>query len=79
LVLLPGAFGEDNRFLRQKTYPFSSKMMEWNYLTEVPSSCGPEDDDFAAFVEATSPIGGRDVVEEFIACGLSPLGELFGF
>jgi hypothetical protein len=44
-------------------------MMELNYLMEVPSSCCPEDDDFVAFVEATSLIGGRNVVEEFLACG----------
>jgi hypothetical protein len=49
--------------------PLSSKMMELNYLMEVPSSCCPEGDDFVAFVEATSLIGGRNVVEEFLACG----------
>jgi hypothetical protein len=50
-----------------------------NYLTKVPSSCGPKDTDFAAFVEGTSLIRGHDVVEEFLACGLWPLGEQFGF
>jgi hypothetical protein len=39
----------------------------------------PEDDDFAAFIEANSLIEGRDAVEEFLACGLWPLGEQFGF
>jgi hypothetical protein len=45
----------------KRAYPLSLKMMELNYLMEVPSSCGPEDDDFAAFVEVTSLIA---------ACGL---------
>jgi hypothetical protein len=54
-------------------------MTELNYLTEVPSSCGPEDADFPAFVNATSPIGGCDAVEEFLACGLWPLVEQFRF
>jgi hypothetical protein len=46
---------------------------------DISSSCSPEDDDFAAFVEATSLIGGRDAVEEFLASGLRPLGRCFGF
>jgi hypothetical protein len=44
--------------------------MTWlNHLMEAPSECGPEDANFAAFVEATSIIEGHDTVEEFIACG----------
>jgi hypothetical protein len=54
-------------------------MTELSYLTEVPSSYGSDDADFVAFVEATSLIGGHNAVEEFLACGLWPLGELFGF
>jgi hypothetical protein len=54
-------------------------MTKLNYLMEVPSSCGPEDANFVAFVEVTSLIGGRDVVEEFLACGLWPFGEQFSF
>jgi hypothetical protein len=38
------------------------------------SSCGPEDADFAAFIEATSLIGGHNAVEEFLASSLWPLG-----
>jgi hypothetical protein len=63
----------------QRTYPLSSKMTKMNYLMEVPSSCGPEDANVVAFVEATSLIGGCDVVEEFLASGLWPLGQQFGF
>jgi hypothetical protein len=32
--------------------------MELNYLMEIPSCCNPEEADFAAFIEATSLIGG---------------------
>jgi hypothetical protein len=31
------------------------------------------------FVQATSLIGGRDVVVEFLACSLWPLGQQFSF
>jgi hypothetical protein len=46
---------------------------------DVSSSCGPEDTDFTAFVEATSLICGCNVVEEFLASGQWPLGQRFGF
>jgi hypothetical protein len=51
-------------------YPLSSTMTQLNYLMEAPSDCGPEDPNFVAFVEVTSIIGGRNTVEEFVACGL---------
>jgi hypothetical protein len=54
-------------------------MTELNYLTKVPSCCGSEDANFAAFTEATSLVGGCDDVEDFLACGLWPHGEQFGF
>jgi hypothetical protein len=60
-------------------YPLSSMMTQLNYLTEAPSSYGPKDGNFAAFVEATSIIRGRDAVEEFLASDLWPLSEKFGF
>jgi hypothetical protein len=50
-----------------------------NHLTMALSNYGLEDANFVAFVEATSIIGGRDIVEEFLACGLWPLSENFGF
>jgi hypothetical protein len=46
---------------------------------DVSSSCGPEDADFMAFIEVTSRTSGRDAVEEFLASGLWPLGQQFGF
>jgi hypothetical protein len=51
-------------------------MTPLNHQTEVPSSCRPED---AAFIEATSLIRGCNVVEEFVACALWPLGKQFDF
>jgi hypothetical protein len=49
------------------------------HLMEAPFECGPEDVNFVAFVNATSIIRGHDVMEEFLACGLWPLSENFGF
>jgi hypothetical protein len=62
-----------------RTYPLSSQMIHLTYETDVSASCDSEDADFKAFVDATSLIGGRDAVEEFLACGLSPLGRGFAF
>jgi hypothetical protein len=53
-------------------------MTRLNYLTETPS-CGLDDANFAAFIEVTSIIGGCDAMEEFLASGLLPLSEKFGF
>jgi hypothetical protein len=52
------------------TYSLSSQMTRLAHEMDVPSSYDPEDADFKAFVEATSLIGGRDAVEEFLASGL---------
>jgi hypothetical protein len=49
-------------------------MTRLNHETDVSSSCGPEDTDFTAFLEATSLISSRNAVEEFLASGLWPLG-----
>jgi hypothetical protein len=52
------------------SYPLKLTMTQLGYLMETPTSCGSEDANFVAFIEATSIIGGCDVVEEFVACGL---------
>jgi hypothetical protein len=49
------------------------------YVMKVMFECGPVDANVAAFAEAASIIGGCDVVEEFLACGLWPLDVKFGF
>jgi hypothetical protein len=54
-------------------------MTPLNYAMEVTFECGPTDANVAAFTEAALIIGGNDAVEEFLACGLWPLSEKFGF
>jgi hypothetical protein len=63
----------------KESYPLSFVMTQLNYLTEVPFECALDDVNVAAFVEAASFIGGRDAVEEFLACGMWPLHEKFSF
>jgi hypothetical protein len=66
-------------FQGQSTYPLSLQMTPLSYEMDVSSSYGPEDADFASFVQATSLIGGHDAVEDFLASGLWSLGRCFGF
>jgi hypothetical protein len=54
-------------------------MIQLNYLMEAAFECGPDDAIVVAFVEVASIIGGCDAVEEFLACGMRPLSEKFGF
>jgi hypothetical protein len=61
------------------TYPLSCTMIPLNYLMEVTFECGPKDIYVVSFTEVASIIGGHDAVEEFLACGLWPLSEKFGF
>jgi hypothetical protein len=61
------------------TYPLSCTMILLKYSTEVTFECGPAYANVVAFTKATSIIGGHDAVEEFLACGLLPLSEKFGF
>jgi hypothetical protein len=50
-------------------------MIHFEYLTDAPFECDPCDANVAAFMEATSIIVGRDVVEEFLACDIWSLSE----
>jgi hypothetical protein len=59
------------------TYPLSCTMTPFSYATEVTFECGPVDADVAAFTKAASIIGGRNAVEEFLACGMWPLSETY--
>jgi hypothetical protein len=61
------------------SYLLSSMVTLLDNLMEARSSCGLEDTNFVAFIEATSIIGGCNAVEEFLACGMWPLGKKFGF
>jgi hypothetical protein len=68
-----------SEFQGQSTHPLNSKMTPLVYEMDVPSSCCLEEAYFVAFIEATSLIGDRDAVEEFLTSGLWPLGQQFGF
>jgi hypothetical protein len=46
---------------------------------DPPFNCVDDDSRDIAFVQATKFIGGRDAVEEFIACGMYPLAAGAGF
>jgi hypothetical protein len=48
-------------------------------MMEPPFECPDDEIGDPAFVKATRTIGGRDDVEEYMACGLFPLLASFGF
>jgi hypothetical protein len=72
LEQLPDIRGKGN-------YPLRSTMTPLDYLNDAPFECCPENANVAAFVEATSIIGGRDAVKEFLACGIGPLSNSCSF
>jgi hypothetical protein len=56
-----------------------SSMSPLDYVTEPSFNCPDDDAGDIAFVRATSSIGGRDAIEEYLACGMLPLSVNFGF
>jgi hypothetical protein len=56
-----------------------SYMCRLEFRTEPPFDCADDDSRDVAFVQTTKFIGGRDAVEEFIACGMYPLVADAGF
>jgi hypothetical protein len=54
-------------------------MSALNYVVEPEVDCSDDDLNDAAFVRAASTIGGRDVVEEFVACKMYLLASSFSF
>jgi hypothetical protein len=48
-------------------------------VTELTFECPENDASDAAFVKATRFIGGRDAIEEYMACRFFPLSTNFGF
>jgi hypothetical protein len=50
-----------------------------DYTVEPEVEWSDDDSNNAAFVQVTTTIGGRDVVEEFVACKMFPLASNFGF
>jgi hypothetical protein len=59
-------------------YALCSYMTGLDFLMESPFECAEDDADDVAFVKATLSIGGRDDVEEYMACMLFPLSKSFG-
>jgi hypothetical protein len=54
-------------------------MTPLDFMMEPPFECADDDSGDAAFVHAMSLIGGRDVVEEYLACAMFPLSANFSF
>jgi hypothetical protein len=49
-----------------------------DFVMEPLFECPDDDAGDAAFVKATRTIGGRDAIEEYMACGFFPLSASFG-
>jgi hypothetical protein len=54
-------------------YTLYSRMSELDYAVEPKVECPDNDPNDASFVRATATIGGRDAVEEYVACKMYPL------
>jgi hypothetical protein len=54
-------------------------MSELDYAIEPEVECLDNDPNDATFVRATATIGGRDTVEEYMACKMYLLAAGFGF
>jgi hypothetical protein len=49
-----------------------------SYMVELKVDCPDDDSNDVAFVRATNTIGGRDAIEEFMACKIYTLASSFG-
>jgi hypothetical protein len=54
-------------------------MCALDFWAVPPFDCADDDSGDVAFVRATKFIGGRYVIEEFLACGMYPLAAGIGF
>jgi hypothetical protein len=54
-------------------------MSELDYVIEPEVEYLDNDPNDAAFVRATTTIGGRDAVEEYVACKMYSLAAVFAF
>jgi hypothetical protein len=50
-----------------------------DFRMEPPFKCADDDSRDVAFVKAAKFIGGRDAIEEYLACGMYPLSADVGF
>jgi hypothetical protein len=60
-------------------YVLNSSMAPLDFTMEPPFDCVDDHFEDIAFVRATSPISGRDAVDEYLACGMFPLLTSFIF
>jgi hypothetical protein len=60
-------------------YELHSSLTHLDFSMEPPFDCADDNSGNAAFVHATSLIGGRDTVEEYLAYEMFPLLASFGF
>jgi hypothetical protein len=63
----------------KSVYALHSWMSELDYAVEPEVECLDKDPNDAAFVRATTTIGGRDAIKEYVACKIYPLAASFGF
>jgi hypothetical protein len=56
-----------------------SHLCALDFQTKPPVDCPDHDSRDAGFVKVASSIGGRDAVEEYLACGISPLSASVSF
>jgi hypothetical protein len=63
----------------KSVYALHSRMSVLDYMVELEVECPGDDANDAAFVHATTTIGGREAVEEFMACKMYTPASSFGF
>jgi hypothetical protein len=60
-------------------YALHSQMGDLDYAIEPEVECLDNDPNDANFIRVTATIGGRDTVEEYVACKIYPLAASFSF
>jgi hypothetical protein len=60
-------------------YALHSSMVPLDFSTDPSFECTDNDSGDLAFIRATSLNGGRDAVQEYLACGMFPLSANFSF
>jgi hypothetical protein len=60
-------------------YAFRLSMAPLDFMTEPVFKCLDDDSGDIAIVHTTILIGGRNAIEEYLACGMFPLSASFDF
>jgi hypothetical protein len=63
----------------KSVYDLHSRMSALDYVVELDVECPDDDPNDVAFIRTTTTIGGRDAVQEFMACKMYHLVSRFGF